>query len=197
MSKSLKNRITGRCWAFVMYPESMPSNWKDILIDTGLPCAISPLHDMDFEPTGEVKKSHYHVIVYYNNPTTFNNVKTNVCDKLNATIPIKLESMRGMYRYHLHLDNPEKFQYDDRDRLLFNGFSVDEVSKLTKCEILKFLREVFMYCDEHNIIYYNDLIRTCIEEDLTNFLEVIVFNAYPVKAFLDSKRYKMLPKKES
>ena len=117
-----QKRIVGRSWAFVMYPESMPDNWVDIIRDTGLPMAISPLHDKDLNPTGEEKKAHYHVICYYENPTTQNNVYQNVCKPLNATIPLKLESMRGMYRYHIHMDNPEKYQYDDRDRQFFNGF---------------------------------------------------------------------------
>ena len=34
------------------------------------------LHDKDVNPTGEVKKPHYHVICYYENSTTYNNVKT-------------------------------------------------------------------------------------------------------------------------
>ena len=39
----------GRAWAFVMYPESMPSNYYELLEQTGLPFAISPLHDKDIE----------------------------------------------------------------------------------------------------------------------------------------------------
>ena len=97
----------GRAWAFVMYPESMPTNFYELLEQTGLPFAISPLHDKDLDPTGEPKKPHYHVMCYYENTTTKKNVKENVCDLVSGTIPIKLESMRGMYRYHLHLDNPD------------------------------------------------------------------------------------------
>ena len=41
-----------RYWAFVLYPESAPSDWKDILQSTGLVCAISPYHDKDINPDG-------------------------------------------------------------------------------------------------------------------------------------------------
>ena len=56
--------LKGRNWAFVMYPESMPDNWYDLLQATGLPFAISPLHDKDLNPDGSQKKAHYHVMTY-------------------------------------------------------------------------------------------------------------------------------------
>lgn len=56
--------VKGRNWAFLVYPESLPSNWEDIITETGLPMAFSPLHDKDVNPNGEEKKPHYHVICY-------------------------------------------------------------------------------------------------------------------------------------
>ena len=41
MAKNVKKRN----WAFVLYPESAPENWREELQKTGLQCAISPLHD--------------------------------------------------------------------------------------------------------------------------------------------------------
>lgn len=154
--------IKGRNWAFVVYPESLPTNWEEIITETGLPMAFSPLHDKDINPTGEPKKPHYHIICYYENPTTSRAVKEYVSDKLNGTIPIKLESMVGMYRYHIHLDNPEKYQYNDKDRKFYNGFDVNKVDSLTFFEIDKTLRElqaIIRRCDFYEY------------EELMNFLE--------------------------
>lgn len=183
-------RITGRSWAFVIYPESLPENWKEIIEQTGLPMAISPLHDKDINPTGEEKKAHYHVICYYENATTFNNVKQNVTDKLNGTIPIKLESMRGMYRYHLHLDNPEKYQYDDRDRTFFNGFDVDFASKLTRTEINKLIREIHTFINDNDILEYIDLLDILKDNDLFDMYDIAISNTLLFKCLLDSKRNK-------
>lgn len=183
-------RITGRSWAFVIYPESLPGNWKEIIIDTGLPMAISPLHDKDINPTGEEKKAHYHVICYYENATTYNNVKQNVTDKLNGTIPIKLESMRGMYRYHLHLDNPEKYQYDDRDRTFYNGFDIDFASKLTRTEINKLIREIHTFINNNDIVEYIDLLDILKENDLVDMYDIAISNTLLFKSLLDSKRNK-------
>ncbi|MDD5826614.1 MAG: replication protein [Bacilli bacterium] len=188
-------RITGRSWAFVIYPESMPENYEEIITDTGLPLAMSPLHDKDVNPTGEPKKPHYHCIVYYENATTLKNVKENVCDKLNATIPIKLESMRGMYRYHIHLDNPEKYQYDDRDRKFFNGFDIDMASKLTRTEINKIIKEIHTFINDNNILEYIDLLDVLKDNDLTNLYDVAIANTLLFKSMLDSKRNKLAHEK--
>ena len=146
-----------RIWASVGYPESLPFDWKEKLIETGLQIAISPLHDKDVDPTGESKKPHYHIIFNYEGPTTYEHMKE-ICDSLNLTIPIKLESLRGMYRYHLHLDNPEKYQYDDRDRVLLNGFDPKSVDALTATEIDKLTTEILAFIDDNDIFEYSDLL---------------------------------------
>lgn len=190
MKSNLKN-IKGRCWAFVLYPESMPDNWVEIIRNTGLPMALSPLHNMDLDPTGEEKKPHYHVICYYENPTTANNVYENVCKALNGTVPIKLESMRGMYRYHIHLDNPEKYQYDDRDREFFNGFDISQVSSLTATEEYKLLREVLHFIRDNEIFEYYDLLNELSDNDMFDLFEVACKKANVVSYYQCSIRNKL------
>lgn len=182
--------MKGRNWAFVMYPESMPENWFEILESTGLPYAISPLHNHDVDPTGEVKKPHYHVICQYGNTTTSNNVKENVCNKVNGTLPIKLESIKGMYRYHLHLDNPEKYQYDDRDRIFINGFDVSNVNALTQTEIDKLKREIISFILDNSIYEYSDLLDIFLKEDLNNMFIVASTHTIFFTSYLSSKRNK-------
>ena len=183
--------MKGRNWAFVMYPESMPADWFERLEQTGLPFAISPLHDKDTNPTGEEKKPHYHVICQYANTTTSKNVKENVCSLVNGTIPIKLESIKGMYRYHLHLDNPEKYQYDDRDRKFINGFDVSSVEALTKTEVDKLMRELIDIIENNDILEYSDLINLLFKGDLFNLLSVASSHTLFFTAYLTSKRNKL------
>lgn len=54
-----------RNFATVVYPESAPENWQDILSRHCVPAFISPLHDKDINPTGEPKKPHYHVVLMF------------------------------------------------------------------------------------------------------------------------------------
>lgn len=180
--------LKGRNWAFVMYPESMPSNWREIITEIGLPCAVSPLHDKDKEPTGEPKKPHYHVICYYDNTTTQKSVKENVTDRLNATIPIKLESMVGMYRYHLHLDNPEKYQYDDRFRELLNGFDVQKVNALSYTEVAKILKEIQRFIIDNHIEEYADLLDLLLDCSSTDMWDVARNHTILLNTYITSRR---------
>lgn len=184
----MKN-IKARYWACVGYPDSLPIDWIDKLRETGLQVAISPLHDKDTNPTGEGKKEHYHLIFAYEGPTTYNNVKS-LCEDFNMTIPIKLESVRGMYRYHLHLDNPEKYQYDDRDRILINGFDSNSVNELTKTEVNKYKKEILKFICDNDIIEYCDLITTLMDNDLSQMVEVASSHTLLFNTFICSRRNK-------
>lgn len=186
MSKNVKARY----WACVGYPESLPDNFLEKLQETGLQIAISPLHNRDLNPTGEEKKEHYHFILCYEGPTTYSNVKT-LCDKFNMTIPIKLESVKGMYRYHLHLDNPEKFQYDDRDRILLNGFDKNSVNELTKTEVQKYIKEIISFINENHIKEYSDLLSIFLDNDMPEMFDVASSHTILFTSFLNSKRNKL------
>lgn len=183
--------MSGRSWAFCVYKDSAPENWTEILQETGLPFAVSPYHDKDVNPDGSPKKPHYHVICYYENPTTYKNVKTNVCDKINATIPLKLESMRGMYRYHLHLDNPEKYQYNDWERQFFNGFDVMKVTELTRTEVQKLLREIVSFIQDNDILEYSTLIEQFLSNNCNELFDVASSHTQFLGKLIDSRRHKL------
>lgn len=186
MSTSIKKRN----WAFVVYPESLPGEWLDILTETGLPIAISPLHDQDInESTGEHKKPHYHVICCYSGPTSFNVVKK-ITDKLNAPIPISIESVKGAYRYLTHRDNPEKFQYDPKDIKTLNGFNILDYSDLTKGEVLALKKQALEIIRQQDLIEYVDLIDYCWNNDLSDLLDVTSSNTIFFNHYLSSKRNK-------
>ena len=53
-----------RQWTIVVYPESAPENWRNLL--NGQTWIESPLHDKDVNPDGTEKKSHWHIL--YNDP---------------------------------------------------------------------------------------------------------------------------------
>lgn len=185
-----KSQIKKSTWGFVIYPESAPENWRDLLIQSGIACAVSPLHNMDIdsEETGELKKPHYHILLSYDGPTTYNNV-LNFTRNFNAPPPIAIESARGTYRYHIHLDNPEKYQYNDRDRLVLNGFNVGKFVELTSTEISNYKRLLIQLIRDNDIKEYFTLIDfTCGEAD-SNLFDVASSNTLFFNTYLKSRRF--------
>ena len=149
--------MNSRYWACILYPDSCRNNWESILEETGLQFAVSPLHDKDIDIYAEggpqPKKAHWHILLTFEGPKRYKNVKEDICDLIGATIPKKVESLRGYYRYLTHMDNPEKAQYKLEDIKEFNGFKLD----LTNSEVNRIIDEVIETIQKNNIYEYSDL----------------------------------------
>lgn len=181
-----------RNWAFVLYPESAPDDWVEQLRKTGLPCAISPLHDKDVNPTGEPKKPHYHVILTYSGPTSFNVVKALTNGKLGQTIPQALEQVEGYYRYLTHQDNPEKAQYSKGDIQHLNGFDIRNFVELSKSEVIRIKREILAFIRDNRIYEYADLMELLMDggEETADYFEVASNNTVFFDRYLSSRRFR-------
>ncbi len=177
-----------RNWAFILYPESAPDNWREVLQQSGLQCAISPLHDKDKDATGEDKKPHWHVIACYSGPTSYNVVKA-LCDSLNSPIPQALEQVRGYYRYLTHKDNPEKAQYDEREIKTINGFNIADFSELTRSEITQIKKTLQALIRQYDIIEYAQLMDFLQDEEMNVEYEVASNNTLFFDRYIGSRRH--------
>ena len=97
MAKNKKD-VRARTWTFILYPESAPENWRDILDGYHIPWVESPLHDNDVNPDGTAKKAHRHVILLFDGKKSFEQVK-DITDALNAPTPQKTANTKGLVRY--------------------------------------------------------------------------------------------------
>ncbi len=185
-----------RNWAFILYPESAPANWQEILQQTGLLIAISPLHDKDLDPNNELKKAHFHIILCYSGPTSFNVVKK-ITDNLNSPIPIPLEAVRGYYRYFTHQDNPDKYQYNESEIINLNGFNIRDFVDLTYSEINSIKKELQKIIRQNNIFEYSDLLDFLLDNDFDNFWEVASSNTYFFNTYITSFRNKFKQETET
>ena len=187
-----EKNVKKRNWAFTAWPDSLPQDWKEQLQKSGLPCAISPLHDRDVNATGEPKKAHYHVILVYGSPTTFKNVE-GLTKRLNQPIPQPLEQVRGYYRYLTHMDNPEKAQYDEKDIIKLNGFDIQDYVELTKSEVTKAMKEVQGFVMDNNILEYADLMEILYHggEDMASWYDVVANHTLFFTAYLTSRRFRV------
>lgn len=186
-----EKKVKKRHWAFVAYPESLPDDWFNLLKQTGLKIAISPLHDRDVNADGTPKKPHYHIMLSYEGPTTYGNVEHFTRGTMNGTIPQPLESPAGMYRYLTHEDNPEKVQYDKADIRTLNGFNIRDFVEMSKTEAIKTKREITQYILDNGVKEYADLmLMTMCDDAPSDWYDVASSNTLYFTALIRSERYK-------
>ena len=122
-----------RNWAFILYPESAGSGWREWLEELGVSGAVSPEHNKDKENDGTPKKPHYHVLMCFDGVKSY----TQVCDlvatcpaagpdKKACTIPQPIQSIKGATRYLVHKDNRQKAQYNPEEIQRLGGFAFEK-----------------------------------------------------------------------
>lgn len=154
--KELK-RLKKRHWLYIVYPESAPSDWMEMLKQTGLQFAVSPLHDKDVDVAGNLKKPHWHVIVSFEGPTTFNTASS-YCEVTKGPYPKVCENVRGSYEYFTHKNDADKYQYLPAEIKEFNGFQVD-ISKKEVLRIKKELSQLIFNEDITEIMEFDVMVR--------------------------------------
>lgn len=153
-----KTRGAGRtrCWTFILYPESAPKDWRGVLDEQHIQWVESPLHNKDINPDGTPKKPHWHILLMFESVKDYGQVKE-ITDSLTATVPQKCNGAKGLVRYMVHMDNPEKFQYNVSDIIGHGGADVSELLKPSSAERYAMIREMISFVREHNIVEFQDL----------------------------------------
>lgn len=148
-----------RSFATVVYPESAPENWRDILSDWKIPCFISPLHCDDVNPTGEPKKPHYHILLCFESVKSDSQARE-IFESFGGVGCEKVNSMRGYARYLCHLDNPEKAQYSINDVVSLFGADYHAVISLNS-DRYGLISEMCQYISVNRIHYFNIFFDYC------------------------------------
>lgn len=153
--KSTQTRI--RNAACVVYPDSAPENWVQILRNLHINVFISPLHDKDINPDGnEPKKPHYHVLLMFEgvkSPDQINEIFSSIGGVGFEVV----SSLRGYARYLCHLDNPEKFQYSPDD-VISIGFEVYQDVIGLPSDKYRVCSEILEWCSDNGVMYFSDLV---------------------------------------
>lgn len=187
MTKS-NGRGRTRNYGTIVYPESAPADWMEILAECCIPCFVSPLHDKDILPDGTFKKPHYHVMLMYDSVKTLEQAQE-VFSKIGGVGNEIVQSIRGYARYLCHLDNPEKTQYSPDDIRAFGGADYIMTVNLVT-DKYKAIGEMIDFCEENDVIYYSDLIIWC-RANKPEWFRVLCDNGtYVIKEYLKSRTWK-------
>ena len=185
--KSTKTRT--RNFACVVYPESAPDNWQSILSDQFVPAFISPLHNKDLNPTGEVKKEHFHVMIMFDSVKTIEQAKV-IFDLISGVGCEVVNSTRGYARYLCHLDNPEKAQYNIDDVRCLSGADYANVISLVT-DKYKAIGEMIDFCQVNDIFSYATLLEYCRLERFDWFRVLCDSGTVVIKEYLKSRSWTM------
>ena len=169
-----------RYFTFLLYPESIPTDWEQKLELIGVPIAVSPIHDMDektdkskWVPDDVVrngkhyKKPHYHVIYVAKNPVTVDSVRKRIQRTLGiqsvAKVQIVVRSVESMYLYLTHESKDaiekHKHKYSKSDITLLNNFDIDRYITLDVEDKDDMLNDVCDLIDDHDIANMRELRR--------------------------------------
>ena len=175
-------------WAFLLYQESAPENYLDILEEMHIPFVLSPWHDKDVnKETGEFKKAHKHGALYFDSLKSYSQVSKLLTNHLNTPKHVEVSmSPRGMYDYFTHAENPEKTLYDINDIESGCGFDLNKF--LITNNSGEFLTLVIDIIEEQNFLEFNSLVRYARAEN-PQLLSLIMDKTYFFAKYLDSRRY--------
>lgn len=158
-----------RYFTFLLYPESIPTDWIQKLESLDVPIAISPIHDKDLSNVEgqKYKKAHYHVIYVAKNPVTADSVRVKIKrllgEKALAKVQIVIQSMENMYLYLTHESKDaiakNKYKYKKADIVLLNNFDIDRYITLDAEDKDDMLNEVCDLIDEHGLANIRELRR--------------------------------------
>lgn len=188
MAEKKSSKARTRNYATVVYQDSAPENWREIISELKIPIFISPYHDKDLLPTGEPKKPHWHVMIMFEGVKTEDQAKE-IIAKFNGVGCETVNSMRGYARYLCHLDSPDKAQYDIGDVQCYGG--ADYMNCIgTMADKAKAIREMMAHIEENDILYFSDLLMDCSVNHSDWFDCLINAGSYVIKEFIKSRTYK-------
>ncbi len=175
-------------WAFLIYKESAPKNYLDILESIHVPFVLSPWHDKDIvKDTGELKKVHKHGALYFDSLKGYHQVSELISDKLNGPAHVEVvQSPKGMLDYFTHANNPEKTPYDKKDIESGAGFNLRKF--LMSQNNGTVINDVIDIIEEKNFVEFMDLVNYA-RKNNQGMLNLIVDKTYFVSKLLDSRRY--------
>ena len=92
-------------------------------------------------------------------------------------------------------DNPEKYQYNESDIQLFNGFDVSDI--LNSFEVYECLKSIQLLITEQDILEYSDLLDYLLKNNLSELWNVACSHTLFLNSYITSKRHKYEKLKES
>lgn len=191
-SKNNSSNVRTRNWTIIIYPDSAPENWRDIIDEEHIEWVESPLHDKDISPDGTLKKAHYHVLLLFGGVKSYEQV-LDFIQPLNCPIPKRVHNAKALVRYMAHLDHPDKEQYNVSKIVAHGGVDIYELLKANSSERYSIIREMITFIKEYNIDEFQDLVDYALENHFDDWFPLIADNStILLNQYIKSQRHRKL-----
>lgn len=167
-------------WWAVCYQENMLPDWEEKISDLVQISYAYCKHTLDIDTKSEHRKDHVHIILAFNNTTTYNHAmsvfsRLNDVGKKAVNKCEQIISIRRAYDYLIHdtedCKKKNKYLYPVSDRITGNNFDIGSLEQLAKTDRLKIQKE---------------LAQSIIDNGFTDFAK---FYMYVVSNYEDSNYY--------
>lgn len=177
-------------WAY-LYEDSAPENFLDLMRESGME-GLAMRHDRDTTAAGEVKETHWHVVVRFSHAVAAKEAKEVLtsfgCKEKSVQYR---DSWTAVARYLCHLDDPNKFQYNPADVVEFGGADyLDAINR--SADKYRIVGEMCQWCRENHIYSFSRLMDYAREENLEWFMALCDNCAIIMREYLKSYRYDIL-----
>lgn len=181
-----------RNWTVVMYPDSAPDNWRDLIDDTHIEWIESPLHEFDTNPIdGTVKKAHWHVLLMFGGVKSYEQVVEYLLP-FNCPAPQRCHNAKSMVRYMAHLDHPHKYQYNVEDIVGHGGIDISDLLKPSSSERYSIIKDMMQYISDNNITEFCDLMDYAMRNEFDSWFPLLCDNSsYVIGQYIKSVRERM------
>lgn len=188
--KTTDKNTRSRNWTLIVYPDSAPKNWIEILNDMHIEYVVSPLHDKDINADETIKKSHYHLLLMFGGVKSYEQV-LEITAMLNCTRPERCHNAKALVRYMIHADNPEKAQYSVSDIISHGGVDIAELLRPSASERYSIINEMITYVQENSITEIQDLIDYARYNEFERWFPLLCDNsAYILNQYIKSQRHR-------
>lgn len=176
-----------RNWMVIVYPDSAPEKWEDILDAQHIAFCCSPLHKDDKNADGSPKKPHWHLVLAFDGVKTYEQV-CEITAALNAPIPQRVESIRGAVRYLVHMDNPDKAQYSKADIRTFGGMEIDEYLRTSEQARGNVVRDMCRWVTDNGVTEMWQLMQYAMDNEPDWWDALITNSGYIMDLYVKSWR---------
>lgn len=188
MAKEKSSRT--RNWTVVVYDESAPANWRELLDEKHIEWIESPLHDKDTNADGTPKKPHRHLLLMFGGVKSYEQVLEFI-QALNCPIPQRCHNAKALTRYMAHLDNPEKAQYSISDIKGHGGVDIAEMLRPSSSERYALIKEMGSFIKDKEITEFQDIFDYAMANRFDDWFPLLCdSSAFVINQYIKSARHR-------